>query len=98
MGKASSRLELQTKIWYPILISNVREEALRDCMVCDWLGMVKGRNMPQFMRNVDKQRKKLQKIANNSLGHGIGRDEAATLLSGAGVYADSHERDPVTGL
>jgi len=54
--------------------------------------------MPQFMRNADKKRKQLKKIAENSLGHELARDEAAILRSGVGVYVDSYDRDPVTGL
>ena len=79
-------------------LPNVRDEQLRDCMVCDWLSMVKGRNMPHFLRNPDKQRGQLIKAAANSFGHMVARDEAAILHSGAGVAVDSNNRDAVTGL
>jgi hypothetical protein len=70
----------------------------RDCMLCDWLGMVKGNNMPPFLKSPDVRRSRVIKRAEKALGRSIRRDEAAVLLSGAGVYADSECRDPVTGL
>jgi hypothetical protein len=36
--------------------------------------------------------------AKKKLGHGIRRDEAEILTSGKGIFADSQERDPVTGI
>ena len=79
-------------------LPNVCGEKLRDCMVCDWLSMVKGKNMPDFLRNQDKRRAQLIKAAGNSFGHVVARDEAAVLRSGAGVIVDSNDRDPVAGL
>ena len=79
-------------------LPNVREDALLDHMVCDWLSMVKGENMPQFMRNVNERHKQTRRMAEISLGHAVARNEAAVLLSGVTAYVDSHDRDPVTGL
>ena len=79
-------------------LPNVCDEKLRDCMVCDWLGMVKGKNMPHFLINHDKRRAQLIKAAGASFGHTVARDEAAILHSGTGVIVDSNNRDPVTGL
>ena len=81
-----------------VKLPNVSDKELRDCMICDWLGMVKGRNMPQFLKNPDKHRTQLVKAAENSLGHTVARDETAVLFSGDGAFVDSNDRDPLTGL
>jgi len=79
-------------------LPNVDRDKLRDCMVCDWLGMVKGRNMPTFLRRQNNGRKQAIRMAERQLGRKIARGEAEVLLSGKGVYADGEARDPVTRL
>jgi hypothetical protein len=54
--------------------------------------------MPQFLRIPDNRRKPAAAIAEKTLGRKIRRNEAAVLTSGKGVFADSGERDLVTGL
>ena len=76
----------------------VSKNELHDRMVCDWLSMVKGKNMPDFMRNRDSRQGKLLETAANRLGHKMRREEATILSSGRGVFVDSENRDPVTGL
>jgi len=105
-------------------LPGVDGDMLRDRMVCDWLGMVKGKNMPEPLRAPDNRRIQAAgaaesvglvgapgftgapavrrgsviKEAEKQLGRKIRRDEAAVLSSGVGVYVDSEDRDPVTGL
>ena len=74
----------------------VDRNELLDCVTRDWLGMVKGKNMPPFLRNPDGRRR--QAAAEKHLGHALRRDETAVLRSGKAVYVDSADRDPVTGL
>ena len=79
-------------------LSGVDCDELKDCMVFDWLGMVKGKNMPGFLKRPDKRRRQIAIAAEKKLGHVVARVETALLLSGAGVYVDICDRDPVTGL
>ena len=71
---------------------------LQDSMVCDWLGMVKGKNTPAFLKNQDSRREHVKTAAEKRLGVKLGRHEYAVLNSGKGVFVDSSNRDPVTGL
>jgi len=82
---------------------SVNSSTLLEHMLCDWLAMVKGKNMPGFMKDslakVDgKRRTALVKIAEKFLGRTIERNQAAILPSGKGVFVDSENRDIVTGL
>ena len=80
-------------------LQGVETDKLLEFMICDWLGMVKGANMPQFMKTADKQRlAKVMETAEANLGRKLRRNEAAVLPSGRGVYVDSEKRDMVTGL
>ncbi|MCL2030522.1 MAG: B12-binding domain-containing radical SAM protein [Oscillospiraceae bacterium] len=79
-------------------LSGVDAAELRDRMICDWLGMVKGKNMPPFLKGPEGGRRQAAERAERRLGRKIGRGEAAILSSGRGVFADSADRDPVTGL
>ena len=100
-----------------VKLPGVDASILRDKMVCDWLGMVKGKNMPDSLRSpgnlrgapgpdsvsgssvaLTVRRRDVVAAAEKQLGRKIRRDEAAVLSSGAGVYVDSEDRDPVTGL
>jgi len=77
---------------------NVEINALQDCMVYDWLGMVKGKNVPAFMKKSDSRRKLVADKAEKLIGRKIKREEATILNSGVGVFVDSSDRDLVTGL
>jgi len=91
-------------------LQGVDSSFLRDCMICDWLSMVKGKNTPAFLRNRDSRisrdslrdqnnrRGHIEKDAEKQLGHKLGRQEYAVLTSGKGVFVDSNDCDPVTGL
>ncbi|MDR0491137.1 MAG: B12-binding domain-containing radical SAM protein [Oscillospiraceae bacterium] len=104
IGEASqnhgTRLEVYARQIYECCIKLPGADVgrLRDFMVCDWLAMVKGKNMPVFLKRPNRRYKQIMKIAEKQLGHGIARGEAAILISGMGVFVDSAERDPVTGL
>jgi hypothetical protein len=82
----------------------IEESALNDCLIYDWLGMVKGKNTPQFLKSDDTQqntaakRKNVAETAEKILGRKLRREEFAVLKSGKGIFADSNNRDPVTGL
>jgi radical SAM superfamily enzyme YgiQ (UPF0313 family) len=80
------------------LLPGVDSGQLRDSLMCDWLSMVKGKNTPAFLKNQDSRREKAAKQAEAILGRKPERNEAAVLLSGKGVFADSQDRNPVTGL
>ncbi|MCL2201414.1 MAG: B12-binding domain-containing radical SAM protein [Oscillospiraceae bacterium] len=79
-------------------LSGVEHSTLLDHMAYDWMGMVKGKNMPAILRNTEAGRSGLIKVAEKNLGRKIRRDEATVLLSGKGLYVDSEKRNPVTGL
>lgn len=81
-----------------IRLPGVNPGELRERMICDWLGMVKGANMPAFLKISDRRRKQVAEAAERLLGRRIRRGEAAILPSGRGVFVDSGYRDPVTGL
>ena len=81
-----------------VRLPGVEPVQLREHMICDWLGMVKGKNMPAFLKSADVRRKLAVAAAEENLGHGIGRHEAAVLPSGRGAFADADARDPVSGL
>jgi len=82
----------------------VEEAALKDCLIYDWLGMVKGKNTPSFLKNDDTrqksagERKKAAETAERILGRKLRREEFAVLSSGKGIFADSNNRNPLTGL
>jgi hypothetical protein len=82
----------------------VNEFSLKDCIIYDWLGMVKGKNTPSFLRNDDIQKKfvaernKVAETAERVLGRKLRREEFALLSSGKGIFVDSNNRNPVTGL
>jgi len=79
-------------------LPNVDKNELCDRMLCDWLSMVKGKNMPHFLRKPDDRSARVLDAAGKRLGRVLRRDEAASLLSGKCVFVDSENRDPVTGL
>jgi hypothetical protein len=79
-------------------LPNVSGNRLRDCMIRDWLGMVKGKNMPPSLKIHGERRKDAVRTAEKALGRAIDRDEAAVLSTGEIVFADAHDRDPVTGI
>ena len=79
-------------------IPGVSPDILCDRMTVDWLGMVKGKNMPGFMKNYNGRQRQAADAAKKQLGRGVNRCEAVVLRSGAGAFVDSGDRDPVTGL
>jgi len=80
-------------------LPGIATDILLGRMICDWMGMVKGVNMPIFMKIQEKQRlAELTKTAEAKFGRKIRRNEVALLPSGKGIYVDSETRDPVTGL
>jgi hypothetical protein len=79
-------------------LNEVESDKLKDHMICDWLSMVKGNNMPPFLKIKDKRQKQVVAMAEKQLGRRISRNEAAVLNSGMGVFTDSESRDPVTNL
>jgi len=82
-----------------VKIPNVNPNILLEHMLCDWLSMVKGNDMPKFMKIGTKQQKKQAiSIAQCHLNRIIRRDEATVLPSGKTAYVDSENRNPVTGL
>jgi hypothetical protein len=81
-----------------VTLPGVDADELRDRMVCDWLGMVKGKNMPSFLKRTDSRQESVIKAAETRLGRKPGRAETAVLRSGQGVFVDGADRDPVTGL
>ena len=79
-------------------LQGVEENALQDCMIYDWLGMVKGKNAPAFLKNETNHRKHIAEVAGRLLSRNMKREEIAILNSGLGVFVDSNDRNPVTGL
>jgi len=75
-------------------LPGVDKGELSNRMTCDWLSMVKGKNAPRFF----KRDHRILEIAERVLARKISRNEAAVLSSGKGVFVDSEDRDPVTGL
>ena len=79
-------------------LSCVNPDILLEHILCDWLAMVKGKNMPPFMRIENKRQNQILISAERILGRLIERTQSAVLPSGRGVFVDSESRDPVTGL
>jgi len=75
-------------------LPGVDENELSDRMTCDWLGMVKGKNTPSFVKRDGQISKTVEQV----LGRKINRNEAAVLSSGKGIFVDSEDCDPVTSL
>ena len=80
-------------------LPGVEEQKLIYVMICDWLQMVKGVNMPSFLKMGDKKQiMPYLKIAETNLGLKLRRNEVAILPNGCGVYVDANIKNPVTGL
>jgi len=79
-------------------LPNVEHSKLRDSILFDWLGMVKGKNMPSRLKLADNSKSQITELAEKNLGRKIRRDEAAILSTGQGIYVDSENRNLVTGL
>ena len=71
---------------------------LRDRMICDWLAMVKGKNMPAILRIPDSKHREMFELAKQRLGHEVRREEVRVLSAGNAAFVDSNDRDLVTGL
>ena len=98
-------LERYAEQLYIILKSlpGISPDTLLEHMLCDWLAMVKGKNMPKFMKAVieeadGRHRRKVAAIAQKTLGRATEKNQSAVLPSGRGVFVDSEQRDAVTGL
>jgi len=79
-------------------LPNINADILSDLMICDWLEMVKGKNAPQFLKNDNSRRPDVLAVAEEHLGRNVRREEYAVLRSGKGVFVDSNDKNPVTGL
>ena len=79
-------------------LSDVDRNVLRDKMICDWLGMVKGKNMPQFMKKQVMPHGRAAEIAKKKFNLEIGRSEHALLSTGEAVFTDNCSRDIITSL
>jgi hypothetical protein len=82
-----------------LTLPNVEPDALRRHMLCDWMEMQKGVNMPSFLKTDGNRRKEAAAIAQSVLGRSPGRHEAA-ILPGTSTcaFVDSQTRSPVTTL
>lgn len=76
----------------------VDENTLKDKLIYDWLGMVKGKNLPEFLITAHKDREPVFSAAQQKLGRAPRKEEYALLRSGHGIFVDSNARNPVTGL
>ena len=81
-----------------LAIPGVGKDELQSRMICDWLTMVRGKNMPGFLRKPDTKRKQIISTIEKKIGRTIGREEVAFLPSGEHVFVDVNDRDIVTGL
>ena len=79
-------------------LHGVDKEILCDKMTCDWLGMVKGKNMPKFMKRGFLAHNRAVEIAKKMMKLDIQRSEYALLSTKKIVFTDNKERDPVTSL
>ena len=80
-------------------LPGIDENDLCDTMICDWLTMVKGKNMPSALKKSGfKPGADILSDVEKKLGHKPSRGEAAVLHSGEVVFVDSTKRNPVTGL
>jgi len=76
----------------------VDKNTLQDCLMYDWLAMVKGKNTPPFLKNESAQRKYVAETAEKILDRKPRREEFAVLNSGKGIFVDNTNCNPVTGL
>ncbi|MDR2183017.1 MAG: B12-binding domain-containing radical SAM protein [Clostridiales bacterium] len=105
LGQAAPKNRMPLEIYaekiygFCVKLPGVAPDLLLGHMICDWMGMVKGVNMPIFMKIGGRQQLDMVKrAAEETFGRKIRRNEAAILPSGKGVFVDSESRDPVTGL
>ena len=79
-------------------IPGISKDELQARMICDWLTMVRGKNMPAFLRRPEYKRKQVITSVEKIIGRTIGREEVAFLPSGETIFVDINDRDVVTGL
>jgi len=93
-------LEIYAKMVHDcfLAIPGVNKDELQACMIYDWLAMVRGKNMPGFLRRPDNRRKQVIAHVERKIGRTIGREEVAFLPSGESIFVDVNSRDAVTGL
>ncbi|MCL2628675.1 MAG: DUF4080 domain-containing protein [Oscillospiraceae bacterium] len=82
--------------------AGIENNILCDKLLYDWLSMVKGKNLPVFLKErflrKDKLREAMYEAAQSNLGRKPERNEYAVLSSGSGIFVDSKSVNPVTGL
>lgn len=84
---------------YFVSLQGVDPDRLKHHMIWDWLAMVKGSNMPDFLKVGDKRElDKVRKIAEARLSRKLRRVEVAILPSGQGIFVDSQNQNPITKL
>jgi hypothetical protein len=79
-------------------VQEVNRDVLCDKITCDWLGMVKGKNMPKFMKKQGMAHSRAAEIAKKTLNLEVKRSEYALLSTGMAVFVDSADRDIITSL
>ena len=95
-----TQLEIYAAQIYDVFSSlqEVNRDILCDNMICDWLGMVKGKNMPEFMKKQGLAHSRAAEIAKKTFNLEIKRSEFALLSTGKAVFVDSAARDIITSL
>jgi len=91
-------LEVYAEALYSCLCNILNEDEIQEYMIYDWLSMVRGKNMPKFMRKPDTKRKAIIPVVEKILNRKICREEIAFLPSGKIIYVDVEDRNIVTGL
>jgi len=80
-------------------LDGVAKDALMEHMIIDWMEMVKGVNMPPFLKIATKQQHTHAiNQAETALNRKIRRNEAAILPSGQHIFVDAQTRHPITKL
>jgi len=83
-------------------LPGVDVDILCDKLLYDWLSMVKGKNLPEFLKNRQinrtKYREEVCAAAEIEFGRKPERNEFAILSTGKVIFVDSQSQNPVTGL
>jgi hypothetical protein len=80
------------------VLPGIDEKKLCDKMICDWLSMVKGKNMPVFMRINYSKRDRLLAKAESMFKCKTRRSEVAILHDGRGIVVGNSNKNPITLL
>jgi len=82
-----------------VTLQNIDPDQLKHHMIWDWLSMVKGSNMPQFLKlGNKKQLDEARKTAEAHLSRKLRRTEVAILPNGESIFVDSQSENPITKL